>query len=374
MEIQATFVNGGQFAICRLNEDRVIQGLPCRAGTDVSFYSNGRLWRCCPSGNFEFEGAAFEGETITELHKNGSLWKGRLTEDAGIQGIWCKGGERVEFSETGFLVKGVLARDSIIRGVPCLAGAKLWLAGGFPVRSTLSHSFSINGMDLCTGTEFICSANGDISGFRPAEDVWVDGVRDSAENNCSRWRRILVRIQGASKGAYLSYVTFGATRKTDQKRSKLGQLLLAASLRCKRETWVWFHSHTGTISGCILRNDTRFEDVVCRRDSEVNLHDNGKLLRCYLAGDQLIQGIQAKASTFVLFHKNGRLSACELAENMKLQGVPCRGRAWIGFHEDGSLKRCVLAEDKSYQGVWLKAGSRASFLPDGRLEEFRTPE
>ncbi|MFH1147064.1 MAG: peptidoglycan DD-metalloendopeptidase family protein [Pseudomonadota bacterium] len=55
-------------------------------------------------------------------------------------------------------------------------------------------------------------------------------LRDSAENNCSRWRRILVRIQGASKGAYLSYVTFGATRETDQKTSKVGQLLLAASL------------------------------------------------------------------------------------------------------------------------------------------------
>ncbi|MFH1148535.1 MAG: RDD family protein [Pseudomonadota bacterium] len=64
----------------------------------------------------------------------------------------------------------------------------------------------------------------------PAPALAFSGLRDSAENNCSRWRRILVRIQGASKGAYLPYVTFGATRKTDQKTRKVGQLLLAASL------------------------------------------------------------------------------------------------------------------------------------------------
>lgn len=321
LEIQATFLNGGGFAICKLNEDKVIQGIPCRAGTEVLFYKSGRLWQCQPSGNFQFEGSVFEGQGITEFHENGGVWRGRLAESAGIQGIWCKGGEQVEFSETGLLTKCTLARDSIIEGMPCSGSTELWLASGFPIRNTLFQSLFIKDMNLnlSAGTEILLTASGVISGFSPGEDI------------------------------------------------NLGDI------RCKRDRWIWLHLDTRKISGCFLGKDTVFEGVICRGDTEVNFHENGKILRCYLAGDQVIQGIKAKSSTFVLFHKNGRLSACELAEDMEFQSIPCRGRNWIGFHEDGSLKRCILAEDKSRQGILLKAGSWASFFPDGRLEEYKEP-
>jgi hypothetical protein len=40
-----------------------------------------------------------------------------------------------------------------------------------------------------------------------------------------RFRRILVRLQGASKVAYHTYSAFGATQKADQKTSKMGQVI-----------------------------------------------------------------------------------------------------------------------------------------------------
>jgi len=43
-------------------------------------------------------------------------------------------------------------------------------------------------------------------------------------------RRILVRLQGAPKGAYCLYVTFGATPKTGQKTSKHVDLFISEAL------------------------------------------------------------------------------------------------------------------------------------------------
>jgi hypothetical protein len=47
-------------------------------------------------------------------------------------------------------------------------------------------------------------------------------VRDSEINNSQRLRRILVRIQGASRGRISGYVTLDATQKTSRKTSKNG--------------------------------------------------------------------------------------------------------------------------------------------------------
>jgi len=46
-----------------------------------------------------------------------------------------------------------------------------------------------------------------------------------------RLRRILVRIQGALRGAYSLSVSLNATPNTGQKTSKMGALFLATSLK-----------------------------------------------------------------------------------------------------------------------------------------------
>jgi len=43
-------------------------------------------------------------------------------------------------------------------------------------------------------------------------------------------RRIFVRPQGAPRGAYYLYVTFGATRKADKKTSKIADLFVSEAL------------------------------------------------------------------------------------------------------------------------------------------------
>ena len=43
-----------------------------------------------------------------------------------------------------------------------------------------------------------------------AVDIW-----ELEENNIPEWRRIGLRIQGVPRGAYLLYVTLGATQKME---------------------------------------------------------------------------------------------------------------------------------------------------------------
>jgi hypothetical protein len=43
-------------------------------------------------------------------------------------------------------------------------------------------------------------------------------------------RRIFVRLQGAPKGSYYLYVTFGATLKADKKTSKITDLFVSETL------------------------------------------------------------------------------------------------------------------------------------------------
>jgi len=54
--------------------------------------------------------------------------------------------------------------------------------------------------------------------------------RDVTRNNAPGLRRILVRIQGALRGAYSLSVPLNATQNTGQKTSKMGALFLATSL------------------------------------------------------------------------------------------------------------------------------------------------
>jgi hypothetical protein len=56
------------------------------------------------------------------------------------------------------------------------------------------------------------------------------GLGSRKEINPLGLRRIWVRLQGAPKGAYLSSVTIGATRKTGPKTSKIVDLFLSTAL------------------------------------------------------------------------------------------------------------------------------------------------
>ncbi len=55
-------------------------------------------------------------------------------------------------------------------------------------------------------------------------------LRDEEETNVPILRRIWIRFQGASMGAYLLYVLIGATPKTDSKTSKIGAFVSSSSL------------------------------------------------------------------------------------------------------------------------------------------------
>jgi len=48
-------------------------------------------------------------------------------------------------------------------------------------------------------------------------------------------RRIWIRFQGASMGAYLLYVRIGATPKTDSKTSKIGAFVSSSSLSWRQD-------------------------------------------------------------------------------------------------------------------------------------------
>ncbi len=55
-------------------------------------------------------------------------------------------------------------------------------------------------------------------------------IREFTGNNLRILRRIVIRIQGAARGAYCTYSPFGATQNTDQKTSKMRRLFSGASL------------------------------------------------------------------------------------------------------------------------------------------------
>ena len=59
--------------------------------------------------------------------------------------------------------------------------------------------------------------------------------RDEEEINVLILRRIWIRFQGASMGAYLLYVPIGATPKTDSKTSKIGIFVFSMSLNIPRQ-------------------------------------------------------------------------------------------------------------------------------------------
>jgi len=53
------------------------------------------------------------------------------------------------------------------------------------------------------------------------------------KNNSTRWRRIWVRLQVASAGAYLGYVPADAMPQTGAKTSKAEELFFSASLKVR---------------------------------------------------------------------------------------------------------------------------------------------
>jgi len=70
----------------------------------------------------------------------------------------------------------------------------------------------------------------------------ADRLRNEAKTISTILRRIWIRFQGASMGAYLLYVPIDATQKTDSKTSKIVEIVFASFLKLR------FNPHTIVIN------------------------------------------------------------------------------------------------------------------------------
>jgi hypothetical protein len=105
-----------------LGEDQEVDGLPCSAGTFLSFYPNQRVSGTTLASDCEIKGIPCAGGREVSFYKSGRLSVATLAKDHVLIGRSFPRGTWLLFDEEAHLVRVFLAEDWEIDAVPAKAG------------------------------------------------------------------------------------------------------------------------------------------------------------------------------------------------------------------------------------------------------------
>jgi hypothetical protein len=111
----------GRVADVILGEDQEVDGVPCTAGTYVSFHPNQRVCGTALTSDREIWDIPCAGGKEVSFHKNGRLSVATLAKDHVLIGREFPRGTWLLFDERARLVRVFLAEDLEIDAIPCKA-------------------------------------------------------------------------------------------------------------------------------------------------------------------------------------------------------------------------------------------------------------
>lgn len=312
--------HGGGIAGATPTADVWIQGVPCRAGAQVTFHRNGRLASATLARAHELEGEALAAGATVVFETDGRLraWVATLAADRVLH---ARGANDSSLPVTIPAASQVTVESGKLREVQ-LAGALAFDALSFPA-----------------GTELIFGDSGALSHVTCGESIELRGIRWAAHETVIFEFGYLREGWPADDGMFdgVPYVAGEIVRLHDN----------------------------GKLARCYLAEDTCLSSVPCRAGTRIYRDDRGHLVEGTLAADAVLAGVPVAADSVVGL-EDGSPTALTPREDCELDGVPCTRDTLVELTVDGRLVRATLARAHQHDGWQLPAGSLVVFH-GGRL-------
>jgi hypothetical protein len=168
----------------RFNRETMIAGFPCRAGTEAGFSRTGELCAATLSEAHSFGRLRFGRGTWVRYRKgqqDGRIGDARLGEDQEIDGLPCSAGTHVSFHPNQHVCGTALASDREIGGIPCAGGKEVSFhkSGRLSV-ATLAKDHVLIGRKFPRGTWLLFDDKARLVRVFLAEDWEIDAVPGKA--------------------------------------------------------------------------------------------------------------------------------------------------------------------------------------------------
>ena len=159
-----------------LLRDCVIRGVPCRAGTSVSFHSSGALWEATLAHDADVHQLPLRGGTSVTLRSNGRLRSFTLRRAALVDGVLCAAGE-VSLDEDARVESALLAEDTLIGDITCRKGTRVYMHHAWRGRRVFDSGIPTHDVrlwDRCLAAGHLVSMEMEIGTL--AHDTVIAGV------------------------------------------------------------------------------------------------------------------------------------------------------------------------------------------------------
>ena len=343
--------NGLNFPKLRItDEDTVIQGVPCKVGTEVVFNLNGQIQSATLSENYPFKGATFKAGTqifITPAGVRIGILAEPLTITLDSQEVTFRAGCSISIDQNGRVLAGTLAENAEISGKSLVAGSEVYLnTSGRLTGVKLAVDTTFEGTTFPAGTRVNFNAEGRVVSAILSQLAAYEG-----------------RVYPA--GIELRICADGIETWIPSSGAEIN------GIKYKAGTQIFLRA-TGDVYTGILADDTVIEGlgVKLRAGSRATFYPNGQLESGELAEDFTLGEIKFKAGTRIDFHANGTV-ACGTVAQGKAHGLDLKPGSPISFHSNGQVAMAVFGTDLTVEGsnVKLKAGSGVHFDAAGKVIE-----
>jgi len=363
------FHRNGSVSVGSLAEKTTIQGMICRAGTNLLFNENGRIvWMLLPGGTNVSIGALLfkSGKTIgggshppIRFYDNGQVESGSLAKEVGRQGMKFRPGV-IEFHEDGKVKSGALAEDAVVeidnKKVRFKAHTAMGLYQNEKVEfGDLAEETDFGGWKFPPGSVAKFNENGQISSIALPSDSSINNYRFKAGKE----------IKFDSKGRIVSGVLVDNIR-LDGKTPAGQEFRMIFS----RELEIFFHNFkVRNIRGGTLADDVTIGSATFKKltflDSYESSDGKDRIKEGTLAKKAIIDGIRLKANSIIKLRRSGKLWLGTLAEDAFLK--PFKGGELIQLFENGKIAWGTLSEDKEFGKFKFKKDTEIGFYGDGSV-------
>jgi hypothetical protein len=180
------------------NRDTRIAGFPCRAGTDAGFSRTGELFAATVSEACSFGRLRFERGTCVRYRKgqqDGRIGDARLGEDQEVDGLPCSAGTYVSFHPNERVRGTTLASDCEIGGIPCAGGKGVsFHKSGRLSDATLAEDHVLGGRRFPRGTWLLLDGKARLVRVYLAEDCEIDAIPGKARTFVEFYENGRVRV------------------------------------------------------------------------------------------------------------------------------------------------------------------------------------
>lgn len=300
-----------------------VQGVPCKAGSMVTFHRNGRLSSATLALDWTCETESLSAGALVTFESNGKLraWQQKLTSDREF---------RVRASDS----------EEVALPVTIPAGSNVCFEWGQLREVVLAAPVAFDGLAFPAKTELIFGDSGALSHVRcPSDAIELRGIR---------WER------GTTVVFEFGKLREGYPAEDDTYEGvpyQVGEI-------------VRLHDN-GRLARCYLGEDARLSGVPCKAYRRIYLDDEGNLLEATVAEDCVLAGVPVAAGSTVGLDE-GKPTLLEPREDCEVDGIPCARDKRIQLTVEGRLLCATLARAHAIDGWSLPAGTRV-VLDQGRL-------